>query len=110
MKPAYNKTVRAELFSVAGRLLLIQVLEFNDPRDCESFPLQAEFRSIQVPCKMSCNVLGKESKLRSSSLRKFMIFLFPFHKYSILSRFRVRWVVMYLVKSPYCEALHYVNS
>lgn len=44
----------------------MQVLEFNDRQDCESFPLQAEFRSIQVPFKMSCNVFSKESKLRSS--------------------------------------------
>jgi len=53
-------------FSVAARLLLIQVLQFNDPEDCESFPLQAGFRSIQGPFKMSCNVFSEESKLQSS--------------------------------------------
>jgi hypothetical protein len=67
MKRAYNETLKAWIFSVVGRLLLILVFEFNDPRDCENFPLKAGFRSIQVSFKMGCNVFCKESKLRSSN-------------------------------------------
>ena len=51
VKPAYNGTIRDQIFSVESRFPLIHVLEVEDSRECESFPLKTGFRCIQVSFK-----------------------------------------------------------
>jgi hypothetical protein len=56
VKPAYILTAGTGFCFVASRFFLMQILELNDPWDCESFPLKTGFIYVQFPFKIGLTV------------------------------------------------------